>query len=128
MRAAGFTLIELMVALAVVAVVGATVYLRGGETIAQLHTIERRTLAHMVAQNEIQRAHLAQRRARATRPAGVGAAQRRVTLAGRDWMVQTTPYQTDHPTLQRVRFDVSAIEGEQTVGPVERVTAFIGRH
>lgn len=128
MRGTGFTLIELMVALAVVAVVGATVYLRGGETIAQLHTIERRTLAHMVAQNEIQRTHLAQRRARATRPAGVGAAQRRVTLAGRDWMVQTTPYQTDHPTLQRVRFDVSAIEGERTVGPVERITAFIGRH
>lgn len=122
----GFTLIELLVALTVVAVVASSVYLRSGETIAQLHSLERRTLAHMVAQNEIQRARLRHRLGGAA-PA-TGDTRRRVTFAGLEWAVAVSTRPTSHPLLKRLQFDVFAIEGQGEGGRFASLTAFIGQH
>ena len=124
--ARGFTLIELLVALTVVAVVATSVYLRSGETIAQLHSLERRTLALMVAQNELQRTRLRHRLDGAT-PA-TGGTRRRVTFAGFEWAVAVTTRPTSHPLLKRLQFDVFAIEGQGEGGRYASVTAFIGQH
>lgn len=126
MTAKGFTLIELLVALAVVAVVAATVYLRSGETIAQLHALERRTLAHMVAQNEIQHTRLRHRLG--TGAPATAETRRRVTFAGFEWTVAVSSRPTDHPLLRRMQFDVFVVDGAGERGPLDSVTAFIGGH
>ena len=49
----GFTLLELLIAVAVFAVVAVTVYTRSGDTLVQLQMLEQRTLASWIAQNEL---------------------------------------------------------------------------
>ena len=58
----GFTLLELMLALAVLSIVAVAVLGRGAETVRTLTGLEERTLALWVAENELARLRLAQRR------------------------------------------------------------------
>ena len=122
----GFTLIELMVALAVVAIVATTVLVRGGETAAQTYSMERRAIARWAAENEIERARL--RQIISPAPLSVGTHRRRVNLGSREWLVQEDVIETSHPWLWRVEYSVFALEDGREVGPVDTLTAFIGHH
>ena len=122
----GFTLIELMVALAIVAIVATAVLVRGGETAAQTYSIERRALARWVAENEIERVRLGQM-VEGT-PVSAGTDRRRVNLGSREWLVVEEILETDHPLLWRAEYSVFALEGGREVGPVDTLTAFIGQH
>lgn len=62
MSGRGFTLLELMLALAVLSIVAVAVLGRGAETVRTLSGLEERTLAQWVAENELARLRLAQRR------------------------------------------------------------------
>ncbi len=125
----GFTLIELMVALVVIATVATTVYVSGSDTIGQIAILERRTLARWVAENEIERARLARHAAgEEAVPLASGTTRRRVTLGGRDWSVVATVSGTSHPWLRRVEYSVFAVEEGEEFGPVDEVTAFIGQY
>ena len=122
----GFTLIELMVALAVVAIVATTVLVRGGETAAQTYSMERRAIARWAAENEIERARLRQMISPA--PLSAGTHRRRVNLGSREWLVEEDVVETSHPWLWRVEYSVFALEDGREVGPVDTLTAFIGDH
>lgn len=122
----GFTLIELMVALAIVAIVATTVLVRGGETAAQTYSMERRAIARWAAENEIERTRLRQMISPA--PLSVGTHRRRVNLGAREWLVEEDVIETSHPWLWRVEYTVFALEDGREVGPVDRLTAFIGYH
>ncbi|MDE0453535.1 MAG: type II secretion system minor pseudopilin GspI [Gammaproteobacteria bacterium] len=122
----GFTLIELMVALAIVAIVATAVLVRGGETAAQTYSIERRALARWVAENEIERVRLGQM-VEGT-PVSAGTDRRRVNLGSREWLVVEEILETDHPLLWRAEYSVFALEGGREVGPLDTLTAFIGQH
>lgn len=124
-RRRGFTLIELMVALAVIATVAATVFLRGGETAAQLHALERRALARMVAENAVERSRLM--RLATGAPAPVGTARQRIKLGSREWVVATTTRRTSHGSLRRLHYEVFAVEEGREVGPIDELSAFIGQ-
>ena len=128
-RRRGFTLVELMVALVVIATVATTVYARSSDTIGQLALLERRTLARWVAENEIERARLARHAAgQEAIPLASGSARRRVTLGGREWSVVATAHGTSHAALRRMEYTVFAIEDGERVGPVDAITAFIGQY
>ncbi len=122
----GFTLIELMVALAVVAIVATTVLVQGGGTAAQTYSMERRAVARWALENEIERARLLQ--AVNPGPLAVGTSRRRVNLASREWLVVEDAFETSHPWLRRVEYSVFAVEDGREVGPVDTLTTFIGRH
>ena len=122
----GFTLIELMVALAVVAIVATAVLVQGGETAAQTYSMERRALARWTLENEIERARLAQ--VVNPGPLAIGTNRRRVSLGARDWLVVEDTIETSHPWLRRVEYSVFAVEDGREVGPVDTLTAFIGQH
>ena len=122
----GFTLIELMVALAVVAIVSTTVLVRGGETAAQTYSMERRALARWAVENEIERARLRQAVHRG--PVATGTERRRVNLGSREWLITEDVSETSHPSLWRVEYSVFAVENGREVGPVDTLTAFIGQH
>lgn len=128
-RHRGFTLMELMVALVVVATVATAVYLRSGETVGQIAVLERRTLARWVAENEIERARLERHVAGGEAiPVDSGTTRRRVTLGGREWSVAATASATSHPWLRRVEYEVFVLEDGDEFGPVDQVTAFIGQY
>ena len=122
----GFTLIELMVALAVVAIVATTLLVRGGETAAQTYSMERRALARWAVENEIERARLRQIVDR--RPLSSGTHRRRVDLASREWVIVEAVEETSHPWLWRVEYSAFALEDGRETGPVDSITAFLGEH
>ncbi len=122
----GFTLVELMVALTVIAVTAMTVYGRSSDTLGQLYNLERRTLAHWLAENHVTRLRL--ERLQTDAPIRVGTRRERVTLGERTWMVVTETGQTSHPLLRRAEVAVYAVEDGVEVGPIDRLTAFVGRY
>ena len=122
----GFTLIELMVALAVVAIVATTVLVQGGETAAQTYSMERRALARWALENEVERARLNQ--VVDPGPLAIGMNRRRVSLGSREWLVVEDTVETSHPWLRRVEYSVFAVEDGREVGPVDTLITFIGHH
>lgn len=122
----GFSLVELLVALTVLAVVSVTVFARGGDTLAQLYGLEQRTMARWVAENEVSRMRLDRE---ATLRAGSRSA--RVDVGERSWRVETTLRATDHDGLWQVTVDVRPVEASSAGGangPVDTLVAFVGEH
>ena len=81
-RAAGFTLLELLIAVAVFAVVATTVYTRSGDTLSQLQMLEERTVATWIAQNELAAARIRQRIE--DEPMRLGTNSKELVMGGRD--------------------------------------------
>lgn len=110
MREDGFSLIEALVALAILAI--ATVGLVGAveQHIDSTRALERRTAAMWVAENRL--AELA-----------IGApAGELVTMLDTNWQVRTTRSGTDDPEIARVRIDVFA-QGEKA--PLATLDGFL---
>jgi len=122
----GFTLVEVLIALVVFAILGFTVSARVGDVVNQTYSIERRTAAHWVASNHINRLEIARRAT--IEPISNGRERERVTMAGRDWMVEVEISDTSQATFKRVEVDVFELVGGEEVGPVEHMTAFLGQY
>ena len=125
-RRKGFTLIELLIALVVFAVSGFAVTSRVGDVSTQTFGIERRTMAHWVAENHLARVRL-QRRAN-TEPLSKGRDRERVFMGGRQWRIDTETTDTSHPWLRRVEIQVFEMTGDREVGPLDSLVAFVGRY
>lgn len=122
----GFTLLELMVALVVLATTAITVYSRGGDTVSQLHGMERRTLAGWVAENELNRLRI--ERLSAETPLRTGTVRQLLRLGERDWELVRSVSQTSHPWLRRVEVEVFRKLHDETVGPIHTSVAFVGQY
>lgn len=122
----GFTLLELMVALAVLAIVAMAVFGRGGDSVRGLHAMEQRTLARWVAENEVARMRLEHRGS--TQAISLGSVRRRVDQGNRSWQVVKETQSTSHPSLRRVEVTVYAVEDGREVGPLDTLVAFMGRY
>ena len=122
----GFTLLELMVALAVLAIVSMAVFGRGGDTIRHLYGMEQRTLARWVAENAV--AEMRLERLGSVDPIRPGTRRERLMLGERTWQLVRETRTTAHAGLHRVDVSVYAVVEGQEVGPVDTLTAFLGRH
>lgn len=122
----GFTLLELMVALAVLAIVAMAVFGRGGDSVRDLYTMEQRTLARWVAENEVARMRLEHRGS--TETISLGTVRQRVRQGDRSWQVVKETQSTSHPSLRRVEVTVYAVEEGREVGPLDTLIAFVGRY
>ncbi len=112
--ARGFSLIEVLVALAILAVLAATVVGQGGAFSSQLFRLEDKTLALWVAQNALDGARLAERLPEGGKPV-------QVEMGGKRWMVSTRVKPTPRPGFTRIEVSVSP-EGEDD--PVLSLTGF----
>ncbi len=121
-----FTLVEMLVAMVVLAVVGIGISTAIGDVAGQTYSLERRTIAHWVGQNQVNRLRIEQRKEARTLPEGKDSV--RVLMSDRDWEVLTEIKATDSPLIRRVEIEVyELIDGERT-GPIDTLYAFMGRH
>ena len=122
----GFTLIEILIALVVLAATGLALSSAMGNVAFQTWSLERRTAAHWVAENHLARAQLAQLNNSA--PLEVGRHSETVMLSRRRWRVRQSVAETSHPLFWRVEVEVSELVDNQEIGPLGRLVGFIGRH
>ena len=127
--ARGFTLVEIMVALGVFAIVSVAVYGRIGEVLQQTQGLETRTLATWVAQNRMSALALEVRGT--TDPVPTGQRTDVVTLAGRSWRVQVELSATSDPELRRVEISVQPDDlatDVETTADGANLVGFVGRY
>ena len=123
----GFTLIEIMVAVGIFAIVSIAVYGRIGEILRQTQRLEDRTLGTWVAQNRLAALALEQRGAEM--PLRTGRRSEFVTLGGRPWRVVLEIDATSDEHLRRVEIAVRTGEDEGRSGrEAAVVTGFVGLH
>lgn len=125
-NAQGFSLLELMVALAILAIVATSVYSRSGDAAVQLYGLEQRTLGHWVMLNHLTKIRLEQRGS--DTPLRLSSLRERKIVGDRVWEVDTEIRQTTHPWVRQVELVVYLIDDGVEVGPVDRIIAFVGRY
>lgn len=117
-HACGFTLLEVLVALTILALALGALIKTGGDHAALLASLEERTQAHRVAANQLQRLRLEGAWPEA------GARKDSIEEGGRRWFWEARFETTPDPDLRRVILEVRTA-GE---GPVAaRLTGFLAR-
>lgn len=117
-RESGFTLIEVMVALAILAVVAVAASRASSAYLSSVDILRTRTLAHFVAQNaaadlRIQETWLTANRAQT------------VNAQGRDWQIVMTVGDAITPALKEVNIAVAPIIDGQTRTSVTDITVML---
>ncbi len=112
----GFSLIEVLVALAILAVLASTIVFQGGSFSSQLFRLEEKTIALWVAQNALDSTRVSVR-------APAEESSDEVDMGGRSWVVTQRASPTERPGFTRIEVSV-AREGEED--PVLTLTGFVG--
>ena len=117
-RQRGFTLIEVMVALAILAVVAVAASRASSAYLNSVEILKTRTLAHFVAQNvaadlQIQETELTTNR------------MQMINEQGRDWQVTTTLADTLSPALKQVTISVAPMIDGQARATVTDITLML---
>ena len=123
----GFTLIEMLVAIAIIGVIGAGVSTAIGGMANQTRGLEQRTLANWIASNHLTRMRMLQRRE--AQSLAEGTQQTRLVFADRQWEVETQIKTTDHPWIRRIEvsvFEATVDDGRQ--GPYSQLSGFLGQY
>lgn len=122
-KARGFTLLEVLVAMAVFAVAAMALLNAGRDQIQASSRLEDKTLAHWVAMNRVVELQLA------SHFPDTGRAETKVRMAGRDWRVLAEIANTPVPNVRRLTVDVSAAPADFGDEPplITSLTAFVSR-
>ena len=100
-RIAGFTLLEVLIALAVLAISSLAVLSQTGQSIKQLQLLEAKTMALWIAENQLNTL-----RASDQWP-GLGRRSQRMSMVNQEWIISTEISATSEPWLRKVTVDVS---------------------
>ena len=123
----GFTLLEMLIAIAIIGVIGATVSTAVGGVANQTRGLEQRTVASWIASNHLTRMRMLQRREPQSLPEGTK--QTRLVFADRQWEVETEVKSTDHPWIRRVEVSVfEATDEAGRQGPYGQLSGFLGQY
>lgn len=115
----GFTLLELLVAMAILAMTGVTLMRVSSEHIRSVTYLEELSVASMIAENQLQFARLETKWPPKAKQEGL------VEMAKRTWKWQQETLETDDPNFRMVRIKVSTEDNPEQV--VSTLTTFIGR-
>lgn len=119
----GFTLLEVMIALAILSVCSAGLITAVSQTIRQGARLEEKTLATWVANN-----HIAEMRATRAYPR-IGRDTASASMSGRDWLLDIQTFRTPTRDLRRVEVGVSPkLDGFQNeASPTVIITTYLGK-
>ena len=120
----GFTLIEIMIAVAVFAAASAALVKNAALTVKQTGMIRDKTVAYWIAENQLA-VYRAAPREQDSFP-GAGTDRSPVTMAGTDWEVVTEIASTENDNVRRI--EVSVYRDENLDDPVATLAGFIGRY
>lgn len=120
-KARGFTLLEVLVALAVIAFALGSIIKVTGSSAANASYLRDKTLAHWVAANR-----LAQMQTKNNPWPTKGGDEGAVEMAGREWFWMTEVLDTPDPEMRRVNINVR-LEDDEDVPPVSILTGFISK-
>lgn len=107
--ARGFTLLEVMVALAVLAIALAAIIKGVGTQVSNQSYLRDRTLAHWVAMNKVAELQIARKWPEAGSETGSA------PMGPHEWFWKTTVQNTPDPDVRRMDVAVSATEGAEPV-------------
>ena len=116
---AGFTLLEVLIALVILAVGSAGLIGAVRRDLLQQGELEDRTIALFVAQNRLAELHAAHAWIEP------GTTTETATMAGRDWTLKLDASVTAEPDMEQVAV---AVARNGTAPPSASLTGFIGRH
>ena len=123
----GFTLLEMLLAIAIIGVMGAAISTAVGGVANQTRGLEQRTVASWIASNHLARMRMLQRRD--AQPLAEGTKQTRLVFADRQWEVETEIKTTDHPWVRRVEVSVfEATDDDGRQGPYGQLSGFLGQY
>ena len=123
----GFTLLEMLIAVAIIGVIGASVATAIGGVANQTRSLEQRTVASWIASNHLTRMRMLQRRN--AQLVAEGRSQTRMIFADREWEGETQITATDHPWIRRVEVVVfEATEEDDRAGPYSQMSGFLGQY
>ncbi len=123
----GFTLLEMLIAIAIIGVIGAAVSTAVGGVANQTRGLEQRTVASWIASNHLTRMRMLQRREPQSLPECTK--QTRLVFADRQWEVETEVKSTDHPWIRRVEVSVfEATDEAGRQGPYGQLSGFLGQY
>ena len=123
----GFTLLEMLIAIAIIGVIGAAVSTAVGGVANQTRGLEQRTVASWIASNHLTRMRMLQRREPQSLPEG--SKQTRLVFADRQWEVEIEVKSTDHHWIRRVEVSVfEATDEAGRQGPYGQLSGFLGQY
>lgn len=126
LRSRGFTLLEVMVALAIFAIVAAVVLTAAGRSVNNAGRLEALTLAGWIADNRLTELQLQQPAPR------IGREDQELGFGGRQWQTLSEVETSGTPGLLRIRVWVAAVEPRRSnSGSIEQravtsLTGFVG--
>ena len=123
MRSRGFTLLEILVAVAVFAVVSAALIKNATQSVRQAGIIQERVYATLVAENEMNARRL-EIRTDDNYPS-TGTERTGVSMAGRNWDVVVVTDSTDNENVRRLT--VQVFNEQNNTEPVIELDGFVGR-
>lgn len=123
-NARGFTLLEVLVAMTILAIVGITVYTQSGTALEQAVEIERRVIANWVAENALEELRIALRTA--DEPPRAGSETRYELNGSREWRVLREIRNTDNENIREVRVTVN-LEGDTREYAYAQLVGYVGR-
>ncbi len=121
----GFTLLEVLVALAIFATVAAAVLTASARSLQNAARLEDKTLAGWIADNRLTELQLA------SSPSAPGRDSRELSFAGRQWQLYSETVTTSDPGLRRVTLWVAAMPSSRDSSSVQErallaVDGFVG--
>ena len=120
----GFTLVEVMISLAIFAVVSGALVRNASMTVHQTSLVRDRTLAWWVAEN-----YLSEMRSLPREDENfpsVGSSRLSVKMARRDWRILVEVNQTENINMRRIK--ISVYEENDIEAPLITLSSFMGKH
>jgi len=113
----GFTLLEVLIALAIFSICALTLLQQSGRSARQTSHLETKLMASWLADNEVASAQL--------QIPNIGTQSRETHFAKRDWEIERETHKTKQPNVFELTIRISPSGDDQ---PAHEVRAYVGRY